>query len=97
MIDKVGVKAAFFNLLRCEIARQLVHDGGDHLHVRKLFRADVRQNALAFLIRHGIPLVEVAHGRTQLAVRAAKLRDNNFGGLRIRILDLYRKLQSFIV
>lgn len=61
------------------------------------FRADIRQNALAFLIRHGIPLVEIAHGRTQLAVRAAKLRDNNFGGLRIRILDLYRKLQSFIV
>ena len=40
----------------------------------------------AFLIRHGVPLVEIAHGRTQLAVWAAKLRDNNFGGLRIQFL-----------
>ena len=40
---------------------------------------------------------QVSAQMEQLAVRAAKLRDNNFGGLRIRILDLYRKLQSFIV
>lgn len=39
VIDKVGVKAALLDLLGREITRQLVHDSGDHLHVRKFIRA----------------------------------------------------------
>ena len=36
MIDKIGVEAALFDLFGRQVAGELVHNSGDHLHVRQL-------------------------------------------------------------
>lgn len=97
VIDKVGVKAALPDLLGREIAGELVDDCRDHFHVGEFLRADVGQNALALLIRHGVALIEVAHGRAELAVRSAELCNDDFGNLRIGILDFHRELQTLVI
>ena len=42
----------------------------DKMHYRKQY-TDVGQNGLALLVRHGVALIEIAHGGAELAVRPA--------------------------
>ena len=60
MVDKVGVKAAFFDLLDGKIAGKLVHDGADHLQMCQLFGADIVQQAGDAAVGHGKFLRKIA-------------------------------------
>ena len=64
---------------------------------RKFFCTNIGKDSLTFLIWHGVALVEVAHRGAELTVRPAKLRNDDFCELRIRIFDFYRELQAFII
>lgn len=97
MIDKVGIEAALADLFRRKITGELIKNAGDHLHVRKFFGTNIGKDSLAFLIWHGVALVEVAHRGAELTVRPAKLRNDDFCELRIRVFDFYRELQAFII
>ena len=74
MIHEIRSEGAFVDLLFREIARQLVHDGRDHFHVCKLFRADVRECADDLLIGHAVSLIEIAQGCAKLTVGATKMQ-----------------------
>ena len=63
----------------------------------KFFGTNIGKDSLAFLIWHGVALVKVAHRGTELTVRPAKLRNDDFCELRIRVFDFYRELQAFII
>lgn len=39
VVDEVGVEARFLNLRRREVARELVDDRADHLHMRQFLGA----------------------------------------------------------
>ena len=97
MIDKVGIETAFADLFRRKITSKLIKNARNHLHVCKFFGTNIGKDSLAFLIWHGVALVEVAHRGAELTVRPAKLRNDDFCELRIRIFDFYRELQAFIV
>ena len=88
MVDKIGLESSLLDLFLREISRELVDDRADHLQMPQLLGADIGQQALELGVGHGVPLVEIAHGRTQLAVRAAVLRDDRRGKPWIRVLDL---------
>ena len=71
VIHEVGGEGGVLDLLLREVAGELVQDGGDHLQMGEFFRADVGQDANHLLVGHAVPLVEIAHGGGQLAIRAA--------------------------
>lgn len=74
VVDEVSVKAAFLDLLRRQVTRQLIDDCGDHLLMGQFLCTDIGQDSLAFLIRHRVALVEIAHCRADLTIRSTELQ-----------------------
>lgn len=74
VIHKIGVKAGTLDLLRCQIPCQLVYNCGNHFYMTEFFGTYIRQNAADLSIGHSITLAQIPQGRTQLAVRSAKLQ-----------------------
>ena len=75
VVDEIGVVAGRLDLLRGQVAGQLVHDGADHFEVAELLCADVRQNRFQLGVRHGVALAEVAQRSADFTVRAAVCRN----------------------
>ena len=71
VIDEVCFKAALLDLFRRQIAGQLIDNCCNHLLMSKFFCADVCQDRLALLVRHGVALVEIAHRCTNFTIRPA--------------------------
>lgn len=57
MVDEVGIKAAFLDLFRRQVARQLIDDRSDHFLMGKLLRAYKRIGNAPFenKQKHGLP------------------------------------------
>ena len=71
MIDLIRPKALLYQLLRGKIAGQLVDNGGDHLQMRQLLGADIRQHRLLHPVGHRVPLGQIPHGSAHLPIRSA--------------------------
>lgn len=97
VIDKIRFKSRFFDLLNRHIPRKLLHDGRHHLQMPEFFRADVRQKAPQFGIRHGVALGKIPQRGAEFTVRTAVLADDKFCQRGIGVFDLYRILQPFFI
>ena len=98
VVYKVGGEGGVIaHLLVAQVSGELMDQGGHHLHVAQLLGADVGEQAFGFRIGHGVALGEVAHSRTQLAVGAAVLADDEGGQLGVGSGHLYRELQLFLI
>ena len=71
MIDIIRPKALLYQFLRGKIAGQLVDNGGDHLQMRQLLSADIRQHRLLHPVGHRVPLGQIPHGSAHLPIRSA--------------------------
>jgi len=63
----------------------------------ELLGGDIEQQVLAARIVLGKSLREIAHGRSQLAVGAAELFEEQRGQRRIGFADSYRVLQPLVM
>ena len=65
--------------------------------MHKLFGPYISKQSCYLLIRHGIPLGQVAHAGPHFTVRSAVLGDDDLRQLRVGFFDIYWKLQSFFI
>lgn len=61
------------------------------------FSAHIGQNADDISVRHGVSLVQIAHGGAQFAVCSAKLTYDDLCVKRIGIFDFNGILQFFLI
>ena len=73
VIDEIGLQPGFFDLLRRQVAGQLVHNGAHHFKMGQLFRTHVRQNGLELRTGHAVPLAQVPQGGADFSVGASIL------------------------
>ncbi len=97
MVDIIWSKALLNQFVSRQVFRELMDDSSDDLQMRQFFCTDIRQHCLLFSIGHRVPLGKVAHGGAHLAVRAAVLAHDELSHLRVRLLDIYRILQSLLI
>lgn len=97
MVDKVGVKTGFFNVIFAETTGQLMQNASDHFQMCQFFCTDICQYSCNFTMRHAEPLVQIAHRSSKLSIWSAKLRNDDPGCCRVRRFYFYRELKSFFV
>ena len=93
---KVGLGQSGFRELRLDALVQHGDDRADHLKVAEFLCGDVEEHVLSAGIVLAKALREIAHGRGQLAVRAAELLEQERGERRIGFADPYRVLQPLV-
>ena len=69
MVNVVRAKALFYQLVCRQVPGKLMDNGCNNLKVGQLFRSNIGEGCLALLVRHGVALGQVTHGRAHLAVR----------------------------
>ena len=97
MVNVVRAEALFYQLVCRQVPGKLMDNGCNNLKVGQLFRSNIGEGCLALLVRHGVALGQVTHGRAHLAVRAAVLAHYKLRHLSIGFFDINRELQSFFI
>lgn len=67
----------------------------DKVHYRKQY-TDISQDGLAFFVRHGVSLVEIAHRRADFAVRSAKLQKQIAHGYLLSMRNIVSQTRWFV-
>lgn len=90
VVDIVGAKAGGLDLLRSQIAGQLVDDGCHHFEMRDFLRPNVCQNIGYLAVGNRIALREIAQGSADLAVGTAVLAHDILRHFRVGLFDVDR-------